>query len=473
MQQTDRLDRTTMLAMLAMGLAVLVIANDFTALSVALPEIERDLGTDLTTVQWVINGYALVFGVLIVTGGRLADIYGRKRIFFIGSAIFAAFSLLGGLAPGVGFLLASRACMAVGGAMMWPAILGMTYAILPASKAGLAGGLILGSAGFGNAVGPMLGGFLTDVFSWRWVFFLNVPIAAFAVLVTARVVHVTEPETTEHGIDYRGIACLSVGLMSALLALDQGTDEGFGDPPIVALFVLAGVLLTAFAVLEPRAGARALVPRDVLANRQFAAACLVVLVMSAIFFAALLYLPQFMQKDLGYSPLKAGAGLLPMMATFAVMSFVSGPLYARVGTKQILSFGAACLAVGMLLLSLVDAGSSYVSLVPGMVILGVGVGTFYSSITTAAVTALDDARAGLAGGIVYMCQIAGGAIGLGLNTAIVVTAGTLPSVSGIDVAFKVDAALAVVGLLVCLFYIGGKVHPERLRQPRGHHRAHA
>jgi EmrB/QacA subfamily drug resistance transporter len=470
-QAEARMDRGMILSLFAMGLAVLIIANDFTALSVALTDIEQDLESDLTTVQWVINGYALVFGVLIVTGGRLADMFGRRRIFFVGAAIFATFSLLGGLAPDIGWLLACRALMAVGGAMVWPAILGMTYAILPESKAGLAGGLILGAAGFGNALGPMLGGFLTDALSWRWVFFVNLPIAGFAILVTWRAVHVAEPVTTERAIDYRGIACLSTGLLAVLLALDQGTDDGFGDPPIVALFILAAVLLVGFSLLELRGGASALVPRDVMTNRPFAAACLVTLMMSAIFFAALLYLPQFLQKELGYSPLASGAGLLPMMGTFAVVSFASGPLYARLGPKLIVSVGAALLAVGIFLLSMLDGGSSYASLVPGMVVLGFGVGTFYSSITTAGVTALDESRASLAGGIVYMFQIAGGSVGLGLNTAIVATADSLPE--GIETAFRVDAALAVVGIFIALFYVGGAVHADRLRTLRWHHRANA
>jgi EmrB/QacA subfamily drug resistance transporter len=470
-QAEARMDRGTILSLFAMGLAVLVIANDFTALSVSLTDIEKDLESDLTTVQWVINGYALVFGVLIVTGGRLADMFGRRNIFFVGAAIFATFSLIGGLAPNIGVLLACRALMAVGGAMIWPAILGMTYAILPESKAGLAGGLILGAAGFGNAVGPMLGGFLTDSFSWRWVFFVNVPIAGFAALVTWRAVHVAEPVTTDRRIDYRGIACLSTGLLAILLALDEGSDEGFGDPPIVALFVLAAVLLVAFGRFEVRGGPSALVPRDVMTNRQFAAACLVTLMMSAIFFAAILYLPQFQQKVLGYSPLKAGAGLLPMMGTFAVMSFASGPLYARLGPKLIVCVGAAFLGTGIFLLSFLDAGSSYGSLVPGMVVLGIGVGTFYSSITTAGVTALDESRASLAGGIVYMFQIGGGAIGLGLNTAIVASADSLSE--GIETAFRVDAALAVVGLVIAALYVGGAVNVERLRRLRWHHRAHA
>ena len=189
----DKLDRGTILALVAMALGVFVIANDFTALSVAIPEIEQDLGTDLTTAQWVINGYALVFGVLIVTGGRLADLFGRKRIFMIGSAIFA--DVLGARrARRRTSRCSSRAArvMGIGGAMMWPAVLGMTYALVPDAKAGLAGGLILGVAGFGNAVGPMFGGLLTDELSWRWVFFVNLPIALFAMFVTQREVTETQ-----------------------------------------------------------------------------------------------------------------------------------------------------------------------------------------------------------------------------------------------------------------------------------------
>jgi len=287
--------------------------------------------------------------------------------------------------------------MGVGGALMWPAILGMTYEILPQSKAGLAGGLILGAAGFGNAMGPLIGGFLTGALSWRWIFFVNLPVAAFAMLVTWRVVHVHEEGAADHRIDYLGVATLTIGLVSLLLALDQGTDLGWADLQIVALFVMCAVFLAGFVFVERRAGAKALIPRDVLKSRQFLAACLTVLLMSAIFFASLLYLPQFMLNVLHYSPVKGGAGLLPMMVTFAVASFVAGPLYPRFGPKVIVSIGAAFLTVGIFLLSLIDQNSGYAALVPGMIVLGVGVGLFYSSITTAAVTALDPSRSSLAG----------------------------------------------------------------------------
>ncbi len=469
---SEHIDRNTWLALVAMALGVFVIANDFTALSVAIPEIERDLSTSLTKAQWVINGYALVFGVLIVTGGRLADLFGRKRMFMLGAAIFAGFSLLAGLVPGVGLLIAARMLMAVGGALMWPAILGMTYALLPDSKAGLAGGLILGVAGLGNAVGPMLGGFLTDEFSWRWVFFVNLPITAFAMFVTARRVPETKEASAERHIDYGGIALVSIGIVLLLIGLDEGTTEGFGDPVIVALFVVGAALLLAFFRFERNQGEGALVPSDVLRNRVFAASCLATLLMSAIFFSALLYVPQFFEKQLGYSPLGAGAGLLPLMGVFAVTSFVAGSLYNRVGGRVVVAAGAACLGIGILLLSFLDADTTYAGLVPGMIVLGVGVGLFYSAITTTAVTALDPSRSSLAGGLVYMCQIAGGAVGLGLNTALVTSQSSLTD--GIAVAFKVDAVFAFAGLVVVLAFIGRPApvdgHPRALRM---RHRAHA
>ncbi len=467
----ERLSKATILGMIAMGVAVLVVANDFTALSVALPAIEKTLHTDITTVQWVINGYAMVFGVLIVTGGRLADMFGRRRIFLVGAAIFAGFSVIGGIAPNVWVLLACRFLMGVGGAMMWPAILGMTYGLLPPSKAGLAGGIILGAAGFGNAVGPLLGGWLTDTVGWRWIFFVNLPVAAAAALITLIVV---PPDIARKGhgrIDYPGTAVLSLGLLALLLALDWALNLGWTAPLIIFLFVLGAVALAAFLFIERRAGESALVPETVLQNRGFVAACMATLLASAIFFAALLYLPQFMSKVLGFSAMGSGAGLLPMMGTFMVTSFVAGRLYERLGPKLIVTLGALLLGAGMILLSAISATTTYNHLIFGMVVLGVGVGLFYSSVTTAAITALDPSQASLAGAIVYMFQIAGGSIGIGFNTAIVVSASSMPS--GIHIAFLVDGILAICSATVAILFVGGTVDRERLRALRHHHRAHA
>jgi EmrB/QacA subfamily drug resistance transporter len=501
--------RGTWLALGAMAISVFVIANDVTALSVALPQIEKDFDADVSTVQWVINAYALVFGVLIVTGGRLADMIGRRRIFFIGAAVFAGFSLLAGAAQDELWLIACRALMGIGGALMWPAVLGMTYDILPDDRAALAGALIIGAAGFGNAAGPLLGGVLTDALSWRWIMFANLPIAALACLVTWRSVRESRGGGAGEGIDVPGVATLSTGLVTLLLALDQVTDWGWSDPRILGLFAACALLLTAFAVVERRAGDRALIPRDVIANPAFRAACLTTLLMSATFFASLLFLPQFMQKILGWDPLEAGAGLLPLMGVFAGISFAAGPLYERLGAKVVVSIGAACLALGTFLISLVGSDSGWGDLVPGMVITGLGVGLFYSSITTAAVTALDPSRSSLAGGIVYMFQVAGGSVGLGLTTTVFTTAsqdrlqsaaGDLPEseienvqgvlagtesaadvlgrhgaaaadrlvelvresfVSGLVWSFRLVAVLALAGVVVAVLFVGGPAGGRR------------
>jgi EmrB/QacA subfamily drug resistance transporter len=414
----DKVAPGAVMALIAMGLGVIVIANDFTALNVALPAIEHDFNVDVGTAQWVINAYCLVFGMAIVTGGRLADLFGRRRAFFLGSILFAGFSLLGGLAPDSFFLIAMRVGMAIGAALMWPAILGMTYAALPPSKAGLAGGLILGAAGLGNAMGPLLGGVLTDALSWRWIFFVNVPIAAFAVLVTWMKVHQPRPEVEDERIDYPGIATLSIGLLLFLVAFDQAADWGFGDWRVIAMLAAAVLLVVSFAFIEPRMKKSALIPSDVMGNREFRAACLTVLLMSAVFFATVLYAPQFMEKILDFSALKAGVGMVPMLGTFALTSFIAGPLYGRLGAKLTVTVGALGLTIGPFLLSMVDANSNYGALVAGLAVTGLGAGLFYPSVTTAGVTALDPARASLAGGLIYMFQIAGGAIGLGITTTI-------------------------------------------------------
>lgn len=442
-----------------MGLSVIVIANDFSAINVALPVMERDFHTDVNTLQWVINAYALTFGVLIVTGGRLADLFGRRKAFFIGSAIFASMSALGGAAQSETWLIASRVFMGIGGALMWPAILGMTYAALPEDKAGLAGGLILGAAGLGNAMGPLLGGTLTDLLSWRWIFFFNVPVTIFAVAVTYLTVHQPKPETEDTRVDYPGIATLSIGLVALLVALDQVNEWGWGDPRILALLVAAATLVVLFTFVERAAGRHALVPGDMMRNESFTASCMAILLMSATFFAALLYLPQFMQKQLDYSPLESGAGMLPFLAIFATVSFIAGPLYNRIGAKPIVSVGAACIAAGPLLFSQIDSSSEYAAVVPGMVLLGIGIGLFYSTATTAAVTSVDESRTSLAGGIIYMFQIAGGSIGLGLTTTVFSSSDNF--FDGLQAAFRLDGLLALGGFLLTVLLVGGRLRLRR------------
>jgi MFS family permease len=295
---------------------------------------------------------------------------------------------------------------------------------------------------------------LTDTVGWRWVFFLNLPIAAAAIVVTYLVVP-RDDHRSEEGIDYLGMGVLTIGLFALLLALDLGTRVRWSSSLIIGLFVVSGIALAKFYFVERRAGSRALVPDDVMNNVSFAAASLTTLLMSAIFCAALLYLPQFME-----------------MGTFAVTSFISGRLYARLGPKASVTGGAVLLSAGMFLLSRITPTTAYDELIFGMFVLGVGVGLFYSSITTAAITSLDSSRSSLGGAVVYMAQIAGGSIGLGANTAIVLSASHLAD--GIHIAFLVDGVLAACGAVVALLFVGGTLDKEKLEAAWPHrHRAHA
>jgi EmrB/QacA subfamily drug resistance transporter len=373
-------------------------------------------------------------------------------------------------------------------------------------------------AGLGNAFGPLLGGFLTEELSWRWVFAINLPVAAAAAFVTWLRIHQPVQRDAAARIDALGVATLTVALVALLLALDEVTDLGWGDPPILVLLAVFVISMAAFVVVERRMGENALVPRDVMRNSEFTSACVAVLFTAATFFASLLYLPQFFQKLLGDSPLEAGFALVPLMATFALVSFVAGGLYEHLGAKPILSLGVGLMFLGILLLSFVGEDSGYGATVPGMLILGSGFGLFISTITTAAVTSLAEARASLGGAILYMFQVAGGSVGLALTTTIFarasqdrlaadvaaaglragdeevndvqgILAGTDSAqqalqqltgrdaqitelvrdafVDGMTVAFRVDAALALVGVAVTVGFVGGRLRPRRARATSG------
>ncbi|WP_299001871.1 MFS transporter [uncultured Shewanella sp.] len=449
--------KISVLALLAMVLSVLMIAIDFTAFSVALPIIGEEFKAGINKTQWIINGYTLMFGVLIVTGGRLADRIGRRKTLIIGISIFTVFSVLATLVSGTLGVIVCRMLMGVGGALMWPAILGMVFGIMPSHRAGLAGALVIGTAGFGNAMGPMLGGVLTDILSWRWIFLINVPIAAIVYLLVYKLIEDDQPIDQNEPIDYVGVLTLSIALMALLLALDFGIGLGWEDPFILSLFVIFFVVICAFFYIESKVGQYALIPTDIVRNYSFMAAGLATLMMSAIFFAVLVYLPLFFSQTMHYSPMKSGVGLLPVMLTFAITSFFAGALYEKLGSKLILSVGSACLALGMFLLSSLTMHTSYLSMLFGMFILGAGVGLFYSTITTAALTLVPEKRASLAGGIIFMFQIAGGSIGLGLNTAIVSQYDLLSE--GINMAFKVNGVFSILGFIICVLWIGGRKGP--------------
>jgi EmrB/QacA subfamily drug resistance transporter len=414
-----RMRKEVILALAALGFSNALLAQDLAALNVALPSIERDLDIDLTTAQWVVNAYLLVYGMLIVTGGRLADEIGRRRIFLLGGAIFAVMSLVAGLAPNAAWLIGARALMGIGSGLMLPAISGMGYAVLPAQRAEMAGGLLVGAYGVGMAAGPLLGGALTEYLGWRWIQFIAVPLVALAMLGVWRAIPAPAAAGSRPRVDVLGIATISVGLVALLFALDQATDWGWGDWRIRLSLIVAIAFIAAFVLVERRAGATALIPGDVVRDRGVALACALKVLMAPAYAAALLYLPQLMQKTLDFSPLQAGIGMLPMLGGYAIVSFLLGSFSGRRAVRPSIIVGLAGLALGPWLLSRFDAAAGYASLVVGMAVFGVGLGLFQPSIVTEAVEADQQGRKSLVSGLALMFQFVGGAIGLGLTTTIV------------------------------------------------------
>jgi EmrB/QacA subfamily drug resistance transporter len=372
--------------------------------------------------RWVVNAYLLIYGVTIVTAARLADEIGRRRVFLLGAAVFAVMSLLAGLALGIGWLIAARALMGIGAGLMLPAIAGMSYAIVPRDRAAMTGAFVVAGYGLGMALGPIIGGGLVQFVGWRWIQFINVPIAIALLLGVRSFVPREDAATSRVQIDYRGIAVFSLGAAVLLFALDQATDWGWGDPRILASLGLAAVLMGLFPYLERRAGEVALIPADIIRNPAISVACVTRVLMAPAYAAAVLFLPQIMQKVMNLTPLEAGFGMLPMLGGYAVVSLLVGSVATRFDPRFGVIAGIALLAAGPFLMARFDEAAGYRSLVIGMAAFGIGLGLYMPSVSTVAVQADDRDRKSLASGLTLMAQWVGGAIGLGLTTTIVASA---------------------------------------------------
>lgn len=400
-----------------MGIGVGVIAVDIAAINVALPAIEKAFKTTVDTVEWVVNGYVLAFGVLMVTCGRLADTFGRQRIFFVGIAVFGLASLAGGLSDSPGILIGARVVQGSGAALLWPAILGIIYSSVSEDQKGFAVGLILGAAGVGNAAGPLIGGFLTELASWRWVLFVNVPLALAAGILTFYEVDKQPPQSGERNVDYPGIVTLSISLVALLYALNQFPSWGWGSYKTLSLLIIFLVVLAVFIPIERRTK-EALIPSDVMSNAPFMLIAATMFTVIPAFFSLLLYLPQFVEKFMNYSPLGAGATLVPMLLMFAAVAPISGKIYNFLGARYSIFLGMISIFIGTIGIIFLGFGSGYYGFLPGLIVCGIGLGFTVPSITTAAVGSVRESRTSLAGGIVYMFQLVGGALGLAVVTTI-------------------------------------------------------
>lgn len=415
----DGMNRKQILTFIAMGIGILVIAADLTSINVAIPAIQKSFNVSIETVEWMISGFMLAFGVLLVTAGRLADTYGRKKIFLVGMTIFGIASLIGGLSEDAGLLIAMRVMQGVGGSILWPSVIGITFASVSSQHKGLAMGLVFGIAGIGNSIGPLVGGILTEDISWRWVLFANVPMAIIALILTYFIVDEQAGESSEKSVDFTGIITISIALVSFLYAINQSTTWGWFSGKTIALLAVAAVSSFLFLKFEKNRK-NALIPADVMKNGKFMKYCITISVLAPTFFLIFLYIPQYLEKFLGFSPIEAGAGIVPTVITFAIMSPFAGKVFNALGARISIFLGMLITAIGTFGLVLFGFQGTYIHLVLPCLICGIGIGIALACINTAAVGSVDESRASLAGGLTMLFQMGGAALGIAIVTTIFV-----------------------------------------------------
>ena len=455
-------------ALFVLAISQLMVVLDATIVNVALPEIARALQVASNAdLSWVVTGYTLAFGGFLLLGGKLADRLGRRRVFMLGAALFAFASLLGGLAGSLGLLIAARALQGIGGALMSPSALSLlTVVFEEGEERNRALGIWAAITAGGAALGLILGGLLTEYASWRWVLFVNVPVALAAVLGARRVVPESRDERAR-GFDVPGAVLVTGGLMTLVFALVKGNDYGWTSAATLLTLAAAAALLGAFVAVQ-RSAAAPLVDFRLFRSRTLLGADLGALFVGAGIFALFFFVTLWMQVVNGYSPVRSGLAFLPMTLLIGVGAGVGSRLLGRIGPRPLLAVGPVLAAAGLLLLGLrLTPTSTYLGTVlPSLAVLAAGMGLTFVALTSAAVAGVPHEDAGVASALLNAGQQVGGSLGLAVLTA-VSTARTnvlapagpprdpqeVPAyvralVEGWDAGFLVGAALLLVAGLV-------------------------
>jgi EmrB/QacA subfamily drug resistance transporter len=406
----------------AMCFALFMVMLDNTVTNVALPSIQRSFDASLSALEWTINAYTLSFAVLLVTGGRLGDIFGRRRVFLIGVVVFAAASATIGLAPSDEWLVASRAVQGIGAALMMPGTLSIITNAFPPEERGKAIGTWAGVSAIALALGPLVGGWLTEDVSWRAIFFLNLPVAAGAIVVTLFAAEESRDETVTRQVDYPGIAALTVGLGALVLALVEGNAWGWGSVEILSLLALSVLSLVAFVLIERRSAAP-VVDFAFFRSKSFFGANVVAFFVTFAMFAMFFFLALYMQNILGYSPLETGIRFLPSTLFVIVAGPISGRLTDKIGPRPLMVTGLLLAAASMAWQSRIDVDTSYGYLLPAFMVMGLGLGMVMSPMSTAAMNAVDRTKAGVASGTLSMSRMVGGTFGVAALGALVAAIG--------------------------------------------------
>ncbi len=406
----------------AMCFALFMIMLDNTVVNVALPSIQRGLHASTASLEWTVNAYTLSFAVLLVTGGRLGDLFGRRKVFLAGVVIFACSSGAIGFSPNDTWLVAWRAVQGIGAALMMPATLSIITNAFPAQERGKAIGTWAGVSAMALAIGPVLGGFLVQSVSWQSIFFLNLPVAAGAVLITLFAVRESRDETVERTVDVPGVLALTVGLAALVLALIEGNGWHWASGREVALYVVAVVGLASFVAIELRRRLP-MVDFSFFRSRTFLGANIVAFIVSFAMLAMFFFLALYMQNIRHYSPLQAGLRFLPSTSMIVLIAPIAGRLADRVGPRPLITFGLLSVSGALFWQSQLTVSSGYGTLLPGFVLMGIGIAFVMSPMSTAAMNSVAPTKAGVASGILSMSRMVGGTFGVAVLGAMVSTLG--------------------------------------------------
>jgi EmrB/QacA subfamily drug resistance transporter len=448
----------------AMCFALFMVMLDNTVVNVALPSIQDDLHASIAGLEWTVNAYTLAFGVLLVTGGRLGDIFGRRRVFLMGVVLFAASSLFIGFSQSSAWLISGRAIQGVGAALMMPATLSIITNAFPPHERGKAIGTWAGVSALALAIGPVLGGVLVEHVSWQSIFFINLPVAAGAIAVTLFATRESRDEIVVPKVDIAGIVAITVGLTSLTLALVEASGWGWGSPRILGLFALAAAGLTAFARIEQRVKVP-MVDFSFFGSRTFLGTNIVAFIVSFSMLAMFFFLTLYMQNVLDYSPLEAGVRFLPTTLMVIVVAPIAGRLTDSIGPRPLITGGLTLVAVSQLWQSFLTPTSGFDFLLPGFVLMGIGIALVMSPMSTAAMNAVDQTKAGVASGILSMSRMVGGTLGVAvLGTFIGQAASQADFVTSLGEGLKIGALVAFGGAIVAWKLIspelaGGAVRP--------------
>ncbi|MHB8470689.1 MAG: MFS transporter [Gaiellaceae bacterium] len=455
------------LAAVSFGLFMIMLDN--TVVNVALPSIERDLNVSIASLEWIVTAYALVFAALMITGGKLADLYGRRKIFVVGLVIFTLSSLACGLAPSAGFLIGARAVQGAGAALMNPATLSIITHTFPPRQRGQAIGIWAGVSALALAIGPLAGGLIVDNINWNWIFFVNVPVGVAAVVASQIFIKESRDTSREQSIDLPGLVTSGTGLFALSYALIEGNRHGWASAEIIGLFAAAAVLLIAFVLVEKHQRLPML-DLSLFRNGAFTGANIVAMLVSLGMFGVFFFVSLYIQNILGYSPTKAGAIFLPMTILIILIAPIAGKQSDRIGSRWLMGGGMTILGVSLLLYQRVGLHSNFWTLLPAMVLGGFGMAMTMSPMTSAAMGAVPVDKAGVGSGVLNSFRQMGGSLGIALMGAILASylhapprsaLGRQQYVDGLHAALLVSAGIAFAAAVVAVVLVRTSPAVER------------